>query len=165
MEGWDEPVKSMITFTTIITLKKSSGKAISDFFLNCTDKDYQSWWEGTHLAFHTIERHPNDLGNLVYFDEYIGSHRLKFIGEIKEIIPGRKLTWQMKKIVRLPGWLTLEFEETNDGVNISHILAVGFDGIGKLFDPLLKLYFSSQFEKEMENHAQTEFQKLAEILS
>ncbi len=155
----------MIKFKTEINVKHTSGKAISEYFLNCTDEDYQKWWEGTHLSFHTIERHPNNLGNLVIFDEYIGGRRLKFIAKVIEIIPGRKLVWQMKKVISLPGWLTLEFEDTDDGVKITHILGAGLEGIGKIFDPLLKIYFSKNFEKEMEYHAQIEFQKLAKILS
>ena len=155
----------MIKFKTEINVKHTSGKAISEYFLNCTDEDYQKWWEGTHLSFHTIERHPNNLGNLVIFDEYIGGRRLKFIAKVIEIIPGRKLVWQMKKVISLPGWLTLEFEDTDDGVKITHILGAGLEGIGKIFDPLLKITFSKKFDKEMEYHAQIEFQKLAKILS
>ncbi len=155
----------MIILKTEINVNNTTGKAISEYFLNCTDEKYQKWWEGTHLSFHTLERHPNDLGNLVIFDEYVGRRRLKFTGKIIEIIPGKKLVWQMKKVISLPGWLTLEFDDTDVGVKITHTLAVGLEGIGRVFDPLLKNYFSKKFEKEMEHHAQIEFQKLAKILS
>jgi hypothetical protein len=155
----------MIVIRTEIYVNNTSGKAIADYFLNCTDEEYQKWWEGTHLSFHTLERHPGDLGNLVTFDEYVGSRRLKFVGKVIDIIPGRKLVWQMKKVVSLPGWLTLEFEDREDAVKITHILAVGLEGIGKIFDPLLKIVFSKKFEMELENHAQIEFHKLAKILS
>ena len=94
---------------TEVSVKGVSGQDVADFMLNCTDEDYQRWWKGTHLAFHTIKRYPDHLGNLVCFDEYVGERRLKFRGVITENIPGKKLVWQMKKIVRLPGWLALDF--------------------------------------------------------
>jgi hypothetical protein len=155
----------MITMKTKINVKGITGKAISDFLLNCTDEDYQRWWKGTHLSFHTIRRYPNHLGDLVYMDEFVGTYRLKFKGEVIEIIPGRKLVWQMKKVVKLPGWLTLELEDSDDGVGIIHTIAVGFNGIGRIFDPILKAYFSNDFGREMDKHAQIEFHKLANILS
>ena len=155
----------MITMKTEVNVKGISGKDVSDFLLNCTDEDYQRWWNGTHLSFHTIKRYPNNLGNLVYFDEYVGRYRLKFNGVVTEIVPGKKLVWQMIKIVKLPGWLILEFEDSSDGVRIIHTLTVGFRGIGRIFDPILRMYFSDEFEKEMDKHAQIEFHKLAEILS
>ncbi|MCK4692036.1 MAG: hypothetical protein KAT23_00305 [Anaerolineales bacterium] len=76
---------------TEVAVKRISGKSIYDFMLNSTDKDYQEWWEGTHLAFHTIQRFPNDLGNLVYVDEYVGSRRLKFEGVVIKLIPGKEI--------------------------------------------------------------------------
>jgi len=141
-----------------------SGKAICDFMLNCTDAEYQRWWNGTHLAFHTIKRYPNHLGNLVYFDEFIGQHREKFLAVVTEIVPEKKLVWQMKKIIRLPGWLSLEFADSNDGVRITHTLAIGYRGLGKILDPLLRMHLSKKFEKALNEHAQTEFHKLAELL-
>jgi hypothetical protein len=71
----------------------------------------------------------------------------------------------MKKVVILPGWLTLAFEDSNDGVEIIHTITIGFNGVGRILDPLLKSYFSEDFEKELNQHAQTEFHKLANILS
>jgi hypothetical protein len=156
---------TMIIMKTKVNVKGITGKAISEFLLNCTDEDYQRWWKGTHLSFHTIKRYPNNLSNLVYFDEHVGKYRLKFKGVVTEIIPAKKLVWQIKKVVKLPGWLTLEFEDSNDGVRIIHTIAIGFNGIGRIFDPILKVYFSDEFEKEMDKHAQIEFNKLADILS
>jgi hypothetical protein len=155
----------MLTMQTRVNVKGITGKAISEFFLNCTDEDYRRWWQGVHLSFHTLKRYPNNLGNLVCFDEFVGKYRLKFKGEVIEIIPGRKLVWQMKKGVKLPGWLTLVFEDSKEGVEIIHTLTIGFHGVGGILDPLLKVYFSDDFEKEMDKHAQVEFHKLAEMLS
>jgi hypothetical protein len=133
--------------------------------LNCTDEDYQGWWEGKHLAFHTTRRYPGDLGNLVYFDEYVGRHRLRLRGRVVKIVPGKEIVWQMIKVVRLPAWLCLEFQDSDEGVRITHTITAGFGGVGRLVDPILRLYFSDDFEKEMNQHAQTEFTKLGGFLS
>ena len=154
----------MITLKTIVNVKRISGESIYNFMLNCTDEEYQKWWPGTHLAFHTIRRYPNDFGNLVYFDEYVGSRRLKFKGVVIKNIPGKKIVWQMKKVMKLPVWLMLKFEDNNEGVKITHSIIAGFDGIGKILDFILKFYFSREFEKQLDEHAHVEFVKLEKIL-
>ena len=154
----------MITFDSVVNVKRISGKSISEFMLNCTDKDYQNWWPGTHLAFHTVKRFPNDIGNLVYFDEYVGKRRLRFKGIVIKNIPGKEIEWQMKKVIRLPAWLSLKFEDDNQDVKVIHSIRVGFNGIGKILDPLLRIYFTRGFEKELDRHANIEFTKLESIL-
>lgn len=154
-----------ISMKTEVHVQGISGGSILDFMLRCTDEEYRRWWPGTHLAFHTIERRPGNLGNLVYFDEYVGRYRLKFSGVVSEIVPGKKVVWQMKRIVKLPGWLALEFEDVPGGVRIVHMVSIGFGGPGRFLDPVLKRLFSSRFEKELAEHAQTEFKRLVEILS
>ncbi len=155
----------MIAVRTEVAVVGISGRSVSDFMLNCTDEDYQNWWPGTHLAFHTTRRFPNDLGNLVHFDEYVGRRRLKFEGVVVKSIPGKEIVWQMKKVVRLPAWLVLEFDDNDEGVVIAHTIKAGFAGIGRLLDPFLRLYLARGFEKDLEEHAHIEFTKLAEILS
>lgn len=155
----------MIVMRTAVEIRGISGRSVSDFMLNCTDEDYQNWWAGTHLAFHTTRRFPNDLGNLVYFDEYVGRRRLKFEGVVVKSIPGKEIVWQVKKVVRLPAWLVLEFDDSDEGVVITHTMKVGFGGIGRLLDPFLRLNLTRGFEKDLEEHAHIEFTKLAEILS
>jgi hypothetical protein len=150
---------------TEVTVKGLSGKSISNFMLNCTDQDYQDWWTGTHLAFHTIKRFPNDLGNLVYFDEYVGKRRLRFQGIVIKNTPGKEIVWQMKKGIKIPAWLALVFKDNDQGVQITHTVKAGFSGIGRILDPFLRLYFTTDFEKELDEHAHIEFTKLAKILS
>jgi hypothetical protein len=154
----------MITAQTVVSVEGISGQDVIDFMLNCTDTDYQNWWPGTHLAFHTLKHYPHNLGNLVYFDEYVGQARLKFKGVVTEIIPGRKIVWQMKKGIKLPAWLMLEFEHQTECVKIIHTLMVGFEGIGKILDPVLRLYLSEAFIAELDRHSRFEFQALGEIL-
>lgn len=155
----------MLTIRSVVPVKGIRGQEVIEFMLNCTDEDYQKWWPGTHLTFHTLKRYPNNLGNLVYFDEYIGRYRLQFKGVVTEIIPNRKIVWQMLKGIRLPAWLILEFKEQHDGVVITHTVKAGFEGGGKILDPLLRLYFTAAFITALNQHAQIEFPKLAESLS
>ncbi len=155
----------MIRMESKVKVKGITGEDISIFMLNCTDDLYRQWWPGTHFAFHTLKRFPNDLGNLVYFDETIGKRRLMFKGVVTANIPGEKLEWQMKKIVKLPARLTLNFIDNTEGVIIFHTLTVGLNGVGKIFDPILSWIFSTSFEKDLEQHVHIEFHKLAEILN
>jgi hypothetical protein len=155
----------MIIMRAEVEVKGVSAKSISDFMLNCTNEDYQNWWPGTHLAFHTIKRLPNNMGNLVYFDEYVGSRRLRFEGVVVKNISGKEIVWQMRMVVELPAWLTLELDDRVDGVVITHTLKAGLAGIGRVLDPLLRLYLTEDFRKDMEEHAYTEFTRLATILS
>lgn len=153
----------MLTIKTEILVGGITGEDIARFMLHCTNADYQEWWPGTHIAFHTITRMPGDLGNLVYFDEYIGRRRLKFKAIVTEVLPGKRIVWQMQKIVMLPAWLCLDLENTREGVRIIHTLTMGFSGVGKTLDPLIGLYLSKGFESDMDQHARTEFMKLKDF--
>ena len=46
----------MVVLQTRVSVEGITGKHVTEFFINCTDSDYQRWWEGTHLEFHTINR-------------------------------------------------------------------------------------------------------------
>jgi hypothetical protein len=140
------------------------GAALIDFMLHCTDEEYQAWWPGTHLAFHTVERRPGNVGNVVYMDEFVGKRRVRMKGIVTEVVPGKKLVWQFKKALRLPAHLILEADDEESGVTITHTLQVGFRGIGRILDPFFRLYFSNAFEGAMDEHARTEFPMLREVL-
>ena len=155
----------MIEIRTVVQLTGVSGKKISDFLLHCTDREYQNWWPGTHLVWHTKRQFPDDVGNVVYFDEYVGRRRLKLDAVIIQCIPGKEIIWQMQKFVRFPAWLVIRFEDNDEGTVITHTLKAGLPSLGKAFDGLFRFFFTKQFEKEMDEHAQTEFRKLATILS
>lgn len=155
----------MLIIRSEVTVRDITGPEIFDFMANCTDTDYQRWWPDMHLAFHTIKRYPGNLGNLVYFDEYVGKYRLKFKAVITESIPGKKNVWQMKKGIKLPARVILELEDQPGQVRVCHTLAVGFQGIGRILDPLLRLYFSDHFIEVLDEHAQVEFPMLGQLLA
>jgi hypothetical protein len=155
----------MIEIRTEVKLTGVSGKKISDFLLRCNDQEYQNWWPGTHIAWHTKRQHPDDLGNVVHFDEYVGKRRLKFDAVVVKYVPGKEVIWQMKKFIKLPAWLIIGFEDNQTGTLLLHTIKAGLPGLGRLLDPLLKLFFTEQFRKDMDEHANIEFNKLSLILS
>lgn len=154
----------MITIQSKVRVADASGADLLDFLLNCTDRQYQAWWPGMHLAFHTVKRRPGDVGNIVYMDEYVGQRRIKMQGVVTEVVPGKKIVWQFKQIIRLPAWLIVEADEDDAGVMLTHTLQAGFKGIGSVLDPLLRLYFSDGFARAMDEHAQAEFPMLGGML-
>jgi hypothetical protein len=81
----------MITLRTQLAVPGVTGTEVTDFFLNCTDAEYQRWWPGTHLSYHTINRVPGDVGSLVVMDEYIGDRRVRAKGVVTEVEPGKRI--------------------------------------------------------------------------
>lgn len=154
----------MVILRTTLRVAGLRAGEVVDFLLRCTDTEYRRWWPGTHLSFHTVERRPGELGNVVFMDEWIGDRRVRMKGVLNEWIPEQKLVWQLKLGVRQPVRLLLELQDEPEGVRITHTIQAGFAGIGRIFDPLLRLYFSKRFVRAMDEHVRTEFPKLAALL-
>ena len=155
----------MITMTTTTRVEGLSAHQITSFLLDPSDERYQRWWPGTHLAFHNVVRRSGDVGSVIFMDELVGKRRIQMRAVVVEAIPGRRLVWQMKKGVRLPATVALELEDRAGGVDVSHTIQAGFAGLGRAFDPALRLYFSSTFRDEVDRHVKTEFAKLGELLA
>lgn len=155
----------MIVVQSRIHLGPIAGMKIFDFLINSTDREYQRWWPGTHIEMHTLKYGPNNVGNIVYMDEFVGKYRLKMTAVVIEAEPGRKIVWQLKKLIRLPIWLFLELEEGKEGLTITHTIKGGFEGVGRILDFLFRVFFSREFEKAMDEHAKAEFPKLRDMLS
>lgn len=154
----------MISIQSQVYIPNASPDEIYTFMLECSNDDYQTWWPGTHLAWQTIERHPGGIGNRVYFDEFVGTYRLKFHGVVTRAVAGKLIEWQMVKWVRLPAWLTLELETHMDGMRLTHTIRAGFNGAGRIFDSLLWMYFTDRFRAALDEHAQLEFPMLGQLL-
>jgi hypothetical protein len=154
----------MITLSTQIDVSDIRGREITGFLLNCTDELYQRWWPGTHLSFHTISRFPSNVGNVVFMDEFIGDRRVITKAVVKEVLDGRRIVSQMKKLVPLPVFLKLELNEVGDGVRLTHTIHAGFEGFGRFADPIFRMYFTQAFAEAMNEHVRTEFAKLRDML-
>ncbi len=154
----------MIRLATEVLVRGVTAIQVCEFMIECDDARYHAWWPEAHFKFHTVKREPGIVGSVVYFDERVGRRRLRFRAVVTEYVPERRIRWQMKAGVLLPAWLTLDLEETTRGLRIVHALSVGFREVGRVLDPLLRLYLSRRFEADLAEHAQTEFTKLAALL-
>ena len=92
-----------------------SGREVIDFLLDCTDDRYRQWWPGTHLELHALTRGRDHLGDVALMDEYVGKRRVRMLGIVVQVVPGKKIVWQLRKGVRLPVWLTLELADRDGG--------------------------------------------------
>lgn len=157
----------MIQHTTKLVVPHATAEQFYDFMIEPDNELYQAWFPEEHLAFFiTRLGNTEHLGDEVYYDEYLGgTHRLKFFADV--IIAERPATiaWQMKKAgVRLPAVLKLELTDTAGGLQIIHALRVGFGGIGRIFDSLIRLYFTKSFSNALSKHCLEEWPRLAEYL-
>lgn len=157
-------VSAMISVQSTTYVPGVRGQQILDFLVHCDDEAYQRWWPGTHLRFRTREAHPGGVGNVVFMDEMIGKRRVRLSGVVTELVPGRKLVWQFKALVRLPVRLVLELDDDAAGVRVTHTIRAGFGGIGRILDPLFRLYLTRDFARAMDEHVRTEFPRLAGVL-
>ncbi len=155
----------MITVQSKTWVPNLRGAQVIEYLLHCDDAAYQRWWPGTHLHMRVTEGDPSGLGSIVSMDEMIGDRRLRMTGVVTEIVPGKKLVWQLGTVVRLPGRLVLELEDDADGVTITHTVEAGLAGAGRVFDPLIRLYVTPKFARALDAHVKTEFPKLGELLA
>jgi len=155
----------MVTLETTVLIKGIVAREIYDFMLNLTDTDYQQWWQGTHLVCHTVKKYPGNIGNLIYVDEYVGKYRLKGYAVVAKLVPYQEIVYQIIILIKIPAWFIMKFEEGPDGIKIIHVVKAGFNGLGKVFDPLIRLFLTNEFEKHLTAHAQEEFPKLASLLA
>ncbi len=139
------------------------GMKVTDFLLNPTDERYRQWWPGMHLEFHILKPSPDHVGDVVWMDELVGKRRLRMKGIVEEAIPGRRIVWRMKKLLRLPVLLALDLEDDAHGVKLTHALSAGSWGIGRVLNPFIRAFFSKNFAKAMDEHAKIEFHKLKHL--
>lgn len=155
----------MLVAESSVFVEGITGREITDFMLDPTDDRYGRWWPGTHLRFHRLARGGADhIGDVVLFDEYVGSRRLRMTGVVVEAEPGRRIVWQLRQWVRLPGWLRLDLTDREAGCFLRHVLVLGLRGPGRVLDPLLRLYATPRFLAALDEHVRTEFPKLGDLL-
>lgn len=157
----------MLTLETEIFVEGITGSEILDFLLTCTDEEYQRWWPGTHLEFHTVRRGtgPHHRGDIVLMDEYIGARRVRLTGVVDRVVPGRAVVIRLRKVIPLPARLSIEFQDRDGGVALRHTISAGLGGVGRILDPLVRIFFfSPAFARAMDQHVRTEFPLLRDRL-
>lgn len=156
----------MIAIESRMFVEGLSGEEVFDFLMNATDESYRRWWPGTHLHLHALERYEGHIGDVFYMDEYIGERRVRMRGVVVEAGRGTRIVWRFRSLgVLLPARLILETENRDGGVAIRHEIQAGFDGPGRILDPLFRLYFSERFARDMDEHAHAEFPMLRDLLA
>ena len=109
---------------------------------------------------HPVKGRGNEIGALIYMDEFVGKRRVRLTGELTDLIPGKRFVWQPRSYIPLPVRLIIEFGDDQAGVQITHVIEAGYKGIGRMFDPLLRLWFSREFAADMDEYVRTEFPRL-----
>jgi hypothetical protein len=154
----------MLVIASKVEVPGLTGPDVTEFMLSCTDERYQGWWPGTHLQLHPLGPVPAGVGDVVVMDEFVGRRRLRLRGIVESVEPGRRLVWRFRKIVSLPARLHLELFPMPGGVAVRHTITAGWPGIGRMLDPLLRLYFTPRFTTDLDTHVRTEFPLLRDYL-
>lgn len=157
----------MLTLESEITVNGLTGREVTDFLLDCGDDSYQAWWPGTHLELHVLEHSSGDdhVGDVVLMDEYVGSRRVRMAGKVIEAVAGKRIVWQFRPAgLRLPVRLTLVLSDEGRGVRLRHTITAGWVGLGRVVDPLWRVYFSRSFAGAMDRHVRTEFPLMRDLL-
>jgi hypothetical protein len=155
----------MISLETTVHVSGARAQDIFAFMLNPSDEQYQKWWPGTHLQFHELEHQPGYIGSSIYMDEFVGRRRLRMTGIVSQMVPDNRITWRLRAPLHVPARLSLGLVDDNSGVIVKHTTQAGFTGVGALLDPMIRLYFSERFSRDLDAHVRTEFTRLGELLS
>jgi len=158
----------MIIHTVKQIIPNIKARQIYDFMINPNDKSYSEWWQGEHLRFNIVKRgNSKHLHDVVYFDEYLGKrHRLTFYALVVKADRPNLIVWQMiKSGVKLPAVVALQLRDSSRGLMLKHELRLGFKGIGKIFEPLIKFYFNDSFQNALQEHCNEEWFRLRELLN
>jgi hypothetical protein len=154
----------MLSVESSVFVDGIAGTEITEVLLSPSDERYRAWWPGTHLRFHVVANARGHVGDVVWMDEYVGSRRLRMSAVVVEAQPGQRITWQLKRWLRLPGWLHLELVDKPDGCVVRHTVEIGYRGVGRILDRILRLYLSPRFAAELDEHVRTEFPRLRDYL-
>ena len=93
----------MFSIATRMHVAGLSGREITDFLSTCDDEAYRRWWPGTHFQLHTVKGTPGSVGSVVFLDELVGNRRVRLTCDLVDLVPGRKLVWQLRRpLFRLP---------------------------------------------------------------
>jgi uncharacterized protein YndB with AHSA1/START domain len=155
----------MFSIATRMHVAGLSGQEITDFLSTCDDEAYRRWWPGTHFHLHTVKGTPGSVGRVVFMDELVGNRRVKLTCELVDLMPGRKLVWQVRRpLFRLLVRLVFQLKDDDTGVQIVQSIQAGFSGFAGFLDPIFRLFFPASFAAAKDEHVRTEFPKLRDFL-
>ena len=157
----------MITHTMESKLPGARASGFYDFMVNPPPEVYARWLPDEHHEFHIVKQSTTTpVGDLIYFDQHIGrKHRLRFHAITRVADKPKRILYQMRKFgLNLPGYLDLQFCDSEDGLLLTETIRIGLGGIGKLLDLVIRLVFNKPFFNEMNKHHKREWANLTEVL-
>ena len=157
----------MLIYTMYSKLQNSSASEFYDFMIDPPAEIYDNWLPEEHYEFHIVKySDESPINDLIFFDQNIGNkYRLKFHAFIREAKKPSRIMYQMRKFgVNLPGYLELDFLDSEEGLLLTETLRIGFNGFGNICDPFLKIVFNKGFFNELNEHHKREWQNLSDIL-
>lgn len=155
----------MFSIATRMHVAGLSGREITDFLSTCDDEAHRRWWPGTHFQLHTVKGTPGSVGSVVFLDELVGNRRVRLTCDLVDLVPGRKLVWQLRRpLFRLPVRLVFQLKDDDTGVQIEQSIQAGFSGAAGFLDPMFRLFFPASFAAAKDEHVRTEFPKLRDLL-
>ena len=158
----------MITHIMKSNLLGANAKQFYEFMINPPPNVYAHWLPNEHHEFHIVKQSKTTpVDDLIYFDQHISpKHRLRFYAVTKTANKPNRVVFQMRKFgVNIPAFLELDFCDTPDGLLLTETLRIGFNGVGKLLDPFIKIVYNKTFFEALNQHHKREWQNLAEVLS
>jgi hypothetical protein len=157
----------MIIYTLKSILPNAKADDFYNFMINAPQDVYANWLPDEHYEYHVVKRSSQSpVGDLFYFDQNIGKkYRMKFNAVIINAKNPNNIVFQMRKCgIKIPGYLELNFSENNEGLQLTEILRIGFNGIGLIFDPFIKLIYGKRFYNVFKEHHKREWQECSKLM-
>lgn len=148
-------------------LEDAKAEQFYAFMIEPVPEIYRHWLPEEHHEFYIVKRgKKTPVGDLIYYDQHISkSHRLAFNAIIRVAKKPDKIVMQMRKFgINLPAYLDLEFHDTPNHLLLKEEIRIGFGGVGKILDPIIKLFFNKMFFDALNGHHKREWTCLAKIL-
>jgi hypothetical protein len=157
----------VITHVVHVSVADANAHDFFEYLTEPTDASYRSWWPGVHRRFQIVRRGDREshVGDVVFMDEQVGSRRLAARWTVVCTERDQLMSWQLTRRVRLPAWLDISLVDHGPDLELTHVIRVGYASrAGRLLDPVLQLMFPPDYRREVTEHAQEEFPRLAAVI-
>jgi hypothetical protein len=136
---------------------------IFDWFLSLNQDEYVKW----HPAHKTCKQLNDEegVGKLILLEEQFNGFKASYRWKVVEaavIESEMAIVLRAKSLV--PLWMVFEGKKEEDGTRVALGLYVGFSGIGRIFDFIIKLAFRKSKVEAVRKHLREELGNLEETL-
>lgn len=148
-------------------LPNGKAKQFFDFMAYPDDEAYSNWLP-EHHQYHVVKKSKDSpVGDLIFFDQHISpKFRLKSYAIVRVADKPRELTVQVRKFgIRVPVFVSLYFEDTENGLVLVEELRAGYRGPGAILNPFFRLVLTKRKLNDLTNHHNKEWKELENILS